>query len=199
MGSDSATAGAQGTASSHGSGGGPTRREVLKYGALVVAAAGAGALGTNTLAQPATVAAGLGPDQFLENGKFRVDIEGAPGASDNIQSVQVEDLTIDVREGGVDQPWRTFAPGDVHYGRVTLRARVGPQTQELRQWFEDAAVGKNVRKNISVLVLNGSGQVARRWDLQACFPVKYDPGEYSPSSTVAVETLVAKVGRIELA
>ena len=198
MGSDSATAGTQEAASSRGSRRGPTRREVLKYGALVAAAV-TGALGTNTLAQPATVAAGSDQDQFLENGKFRVDIEGAPGASDNIQSVQVEDLTVEVKEGGVDQAWRTFSPGNAHYGKVTLRARVGPETRELRQWFEDAAVGKNVRKNISVSVLNGNGQVTRRWDLQGCFPVKYDPGEYSPSSTVAVETLVAKIGRIELA
>jgi len=39
----------------------------------------------------------------------------------------------------------------------------------------------------------------RRYNLMECFPIRYDPGDYSPSSTVAVETIVCKMGRVELA
>ncbi len=43
----------------------------------------------------------------------------------------------------------------------------------------------------------------RRWNaglqLFDAFPTRWDPGEYSPSSIVAIETIVCKMGRIELA
>lgn len=145
----------------------------------------------------------LNQDEFLENGagKFGIDIPGAPVATANIQSIQVEDLTVDVRETtcGVDWDFRTYAPGDAHYGKITIRARVGKNSKELLQWLQDASVGKNVRKNVAVIVKDRAGAEARRWNLMECFPIKFDPGDYSPSSTTRVETIVAKIGHVEFA
>lgn len=189
-----------------------SRRDFIKYSAMAGAVASvlplqltASHLAYGTL--PAEAGAGsASQDQFLENGagKFRVDIPGLPMASANIQSVQVEDLTIEVRETttGVDREWRQYAPGDAHYGNATFRVRVGEDgatTKELLLWLQDASVGKNIRKSITVIIYNKKGEEARRWSLSECFPVKFDPGDYSPSSTVACETLVVKIGRVELA
>lgn len=146
---------------------------------------------------------GLNQDEFLENGagKFAVDLPGCPVATMNIQSVQVEDLTIDVRETtcGVDWDFRTYAPGDAHFGKATFRSRVGKNSKELLQWLQDAAVGKNVRKNIAVIIKDRAGKEARRYNLMEVFPIKYDPGDYSPSSTTKVETITVKIGHVEFA
>jgi hypothetical protein len=39
---------------------------------------------------------------------------------------------------------------------------------------------------------------ARRFNIFDAFPTRWDPGDYSPSSKVACETIVAKMGRVEL-
>lgn len=191
------------------SGRGVSRRDFIKYGALAGAAVGAMGLRLRASPEPsvslpaAEAKTNPSQDQILENGagKFRIDIPGCPAASANIQSVQVEDLTIDVRETttGVNWDFRTYAPGDAHFGKATFRSRASKNSKELLQWLQDASEGKNVRKNISVIILNKKGEEARRWNLMECFPIKYDPGDYSPSSTTSVETIVVKIGHVEFA
>ncbi|MBI4335735.1 MAG: phage tail protein [Candidatus Omnitrophica bacterium] len=144
----------------------------------------------------------INQDDFLINGpgKFAVDIPGCPITSANIQSVQVEDLTIDVREttGGVDWDFRTYAPGDAHFGKATFRSRVGKNSKELLQWLQDASDEKNPCKNVGVIIRDRKGKEARRWNLINCIPVKYDPGDYSLNSQTRIETIVVQIGYIEI-
>ena len=189
--------------------GGLSRREFLKSSALVGAAVGISAVGAGALTRPARAEAaaraapytqGLNQDEFLEKGagKFAVDIPGCPSASANVESVKIEDLTVDVRERGGDPEWRIYAPGDAHYGKMTLKVRVGPQTGELRQWVLDATAGKNVRKSISIIIKERAGAEMRRYNLMDCFPITWDSGDYSPSGSVLLETLKVKVGYMSL-
>lgn len=97
----------------------------------------------------------------------------------------------------MDVEYRVYAPGDAHYGNATFRSRVGHTSKELQAWFLDAAAGKDARKSISVICLKRDGSEARRYNLMECFPVKFDPGDYSPSSTTAVESITVKIGRVE--
>jgi phage tail-like protein len=140
--------------------------------------------------------------EILENGagKFKIDIEGCKTASDNVESITVEDLVIDEREmtTGADWDYRVYGPGDAHYGSITVRSRVGKSSAELYQWWLDCSQGKNIRKSISVIALKRDGSEARRWNIFEAFPTRWDPGEYSPSSNVACETIVAKMQRVEL-
>jgi phage tail-like protein len=193
---------------------GVSRRDFLKYGAMAGAAVGVAALHlSNSGARPAEAAslveapgdapapAKLTAQQRRANLAFEVDIEGLPETSANVDSVQVEDLTIDVRETttGADWDYRTYAPGDAHFGKATFKSRVGKNSKELLQWVQEASVGKNVRKNISIIIKDNRGSELRRYNLMECFPIKYDPGDYSPSSNVAVESITVKIGRVELA
>jgi phage tail-like protein len=140
--------------------------------------------------------------EILENGagKFKIDIAGAATASANVESITVEDLVIDEREmtTGSDWDYRVFGPGDAHFGSITIRSRVGKESKELYQWWLDCSQGKNIRKAISVIALKRDGSEARRWNVFEAFPTRWDPGEYSPSSNVACETIVAKMQRVEL-
>lgn len=143
-----------------------------------------------------------GSYEILENGagKFKVDIVGCPTASANVESITVEDLVVDEREmtTGADWDYRVYGPGDAHFGSITIRARVGKASNELYTWWLDCSKGKGIRKNISVIALKRDGGEARRWEIADAFPTRWDPGEYSPSSNVACETIVCKMQRVEL-
>ncbi len=69
--------------------------------------------------------------------------------------------------------------------------------KKVQQWFQKCASGKNIRKNISVIMQAQAGAEAKCWWFLECFPVAYDPGDYSPSST-GVETIVVQAERAEL-
>lgn len=192
-----------------------SRRDFLKAGAAAGVMVGVASLHlgpvNGAFAQgapgktPPAASRGVNENSYevLENGagKFKVDIQGCPVASANVESITVEDLVIDEREmtTGADWDYRVYGPGDAHYGTITIRARVGKSRNELYQWWLDNSQGKNIRKSITVVLLDRSGNEARRFNIFDAFPTRWDPGEYSPSSSVACETVVCKMGRVELA
>jgi phage tail-like protein len=142
--------------------------------------------------------------EVLENGagKFKIDIQNCATANANVESISMEDLLIDEREitTGADWDYRVYGPGDAHYGSITIRCRMGGNSKELYQWWQDTAIGKNIRKSISVIILKRDGQTeARRFNCFECYPTKWSPAEFSPSSNVACETITCKMGRVELA
>lgn len=182
------------------------RRDVLKFGAAAAAVASSAGLGLRNLldAAPAHAATG-GPeldDEVLVGGIFMVDIPGCPVASANAQSVNVDPVTVDAVDitSPADTDYRRYAAGDALYGRTTFKFRVirDAPASELRAWLQECSRGQNVRKNISVILFKKDLQEVRRWNLVDCFPVRWDPGDYSPSSSVAMETLTVKIGHIEL-
>ena len=84
-----------------------------------------------------------------------------------------------------------------HFGSITIRARVTDRRDELHQWWLDCSRGKNIRKSITVIALNQHGEPAREWNFHSAFPVRWDPGEYSPSSNAAVPPTTGNVVTIE--
>lgn len=153
-----------------------------------------------TLRGPLTAGAnnGRGTDEgayeILENGagKFRVDLGDLPLRG--VQGVSMEDLLVDVREvkGGNDE-YRVYGPGDAHYGSITIRSRVGQDSKELYQWWLDTSQGKNIRKSISVSLLNRAGEDARRYNFLECFPTSYRPFDQLPG-VVSEEIVVSCEG-----
>jgi len=181
------------------------RRAFLKHAGL--AAAGAVAVG-RAVESAAWAADGdadtQGASAFAAGGRsnFRLMIDGAPPVLlASIESVAIDDLTVDARETttGHDVEYRTYAPGDAHYGKLTLRARVGSDSKDLSQWWQDCSKGTNVRKSISVICLKRDGSEARRFNLFECFPVSFAPGEFSGDGGRAIERLELMIGRIEMA
>jgi len=140
---------------------------------------------------------------ILENGagKFKIEIVGCPVASANVESITMEDLLIDEREltTGADWDYRVYGPGDAHFGSITIRSRVGKDSKELYTWWLDTSRGKNIRKTITVSCLNRDGSVARSFNCLECYPTKWDSGDFSPSSNVSCESIICKMGRVELA
>lgn len=152
--------------------------------------------GPLTAGVKATSGTNEGAYEILENGagKFRVELGGL--ILSGVDGVSMEDLVIDSRElqGGTDG-YRVYGPGDAHYGSITIRSRVGKDSKELYQWWLDASQGKNIRKSISVSLLNHAGEDARQYKFLECFPTKYSPFNELPG--VVVEEIVAQCKGVE--
>jgi phage tail-like protein len=183
-----------------------SRRSLLKLGGYTAAAAAGVAYGDFELPglAPAVARAGVNENSYevLENGagKFRVEIDGA--SVPDVHGARFDPIVLDLKKDErVDQgtEYHAYGPGDAHFGSITIRTRVGKNSKELYQWWLDTSRGKKIRKSISVICLKRDGTEGRRFNCLECFPVRWDPGDYSPTSNVACESIVCKMGRVELA
>ena len=125
---------------------------------------------------------------------FAVDIPGLPRASRNIRAVAMDSAELGPRR-------RVFGPGAAHWGSAKLTSEVTPgnTTKELQLWFQEAAKGKNIRKNITVTLFKSDKSPGRSYTLIDCFPTAYSAVNFDTSSTVQTETITVRVARIELA
>ncbi len=185
---------------------GIARREFLQRAGLAAAGAVALGHGARTAALAASRPSNASPaDARAAAGgrpSFKLMIDGAPPELlSRIEAIAIDDLAVDLRETttGLDVEYRTYAPGDAHFGRITLRSRLGANTKDLYQWWQDCAKGTNIRKSISVICLKRDGSELRRFNLLDCFPTRFAPGELDAAGTGLVERLELRIGRIELA
>jgi phage tail-like protein len=131
---------------------------------------------------------------------FKIDIPGCADASKNIREISIDELNIDVREmtTGLDVEYRLYGPGQAHWGsaKFTSACTLGG-SKELQAWFQEAAKGKNIRKNITVTLHKSDKSDGRSYSLFDTFPTQWSSVNFDTSSTVQTETLTVSIGRIE--
>jgi len=131
---------------------------------------------------------------------FGIDIPGCADASKNVREITIDELNIDIREmtTGNDVEYRLYGPGTAHWGqcKVTSACTLGA-SKELQAWWQEAAKGKNIRKNISVTLFKSDKTAGRSYLLYDCFPTQWSSVNFDTSSTVQSETLTVKMGRVE--
>jgi hypothetical protein len=107
---------------------------------------------------------------------FKIDIPGAADASKNIREIAIDELNIDVREmtTGLDVEYRLYGPGQAHWGNARLTIDCDKRgSKELQLWFQEAAKGKNIRKNITVTLFKSDKTAGRTYNLISTFPVAF--------------------------
>ena len=102
-------------------------------------------------------------------------------------------VTVDGREVGV---FADCIIEEERGGGGTLTLQRGVVVSSFAEWLREGS--ERAKRKISIIKLKQDGSEARRWDVHDAFPSRWDPGEYSPSSNVATETVVCKMGRVEL-
>ncbi len=142
----------------------------------------------------------LGGSSSDEDGSTAVDV------SKNIREIAIDELNIDCREmtTGLDVEyrrmqqagWRLYGPGQAHWGNAHITAALGG-SKELQAWFQEAAKGKGIRKNISVTLFKSNKTAGRGYNLYDCFPVKWSTPDLDASTGARTETFTVKIGRIE--
>ncbi len=95
---------------------------------------------------------------------FKLDIQGVnEGHFTECSGLGIKIENLLYREAG-DPPRVRCLPGKVTHGEVTLRYGL-TTSSEMWQWFESGVSGKVDRKDISVLMLDETGDEVIRWNL----------------------------------
>jgi phage tail-like protein len=131
--------------------------------------------------------------------QFHVEIGGISQA--RFQDVSGLDATTDMieyREGGTGTALSVRKlPGLTKHSNLTLK-RGYTDDDQLWKWYETMMLGKPVRKNVSVIQLDMTGQEKFRWTLYDALPVKYTgPTFNAKGNELSIETLEIAYQRIE--
>ncbi len=125
------------------------------------------------------------------NFRYRVEIDGIQEAGFNectFGDTSVE--PVEYREG-TDPTHPRKLSGQTKYGDVTLKWGL-TDDMRLYDWFirvvEKGAL--NNRKDVSITLIDEEGSNKARWNLEKCWPKKYDPTDFNAKGNdVAIETL----------
>ena len=128
-------------------------------------------------------------DPFLRF-NFIVEVEGlVTGGFQEVTGLQSEIEVEDYREGGRNGFLHRLS-GPVKYGANLTLKRGMTDSRALFQWYWDVMHGTIERKNVSVILLDATGQETCRWNFEKAYPVKWVGMEFrSTASEVGVETL----------
>lgn len=133
--------------------------------------------------------------------KFRVEIHGIQVAA--FSEVTVPDISIEpieYREGTDPNHKRSFS-GLTSYGSVTLKKGI-TDSMELYDWqvkaSEEGTHVLDVKKNLSIVLLDSNNKDACRWDLFDAWPTKYEgSGLNAANGEVFVESLELKLDHMK--
>jgi phage tail-like protein len=136
-------------------------------------------------------AMGLGGrrDPYLSY-NFAVEIEGlVVGGFSEVSGLQSEIEVQDYREGGLNQYVHRRAGPTKYPANLVLKKGV-TDVRTMWNWYYSVAQGSIQRKNLSVLLLDSTGQEKLRWNFEQAYPVKWvGPDLRGTSSEVAVESV----------
>ena len=120
--------------------------------------------------------------------RFKVELGGIiSGGFSEVTGLGVETEVETRREGG-ENHYEYKLPKTTKYPNLTLKR--GISDDSLWNWYKDVIYGNIKRQDISVCLLNETGDEVMRWNFQGAYPVKWDgPTLSAASATVAVETL----------
>lgn len=138
-------------------------------------------------------------NQFMKSRGFKVEVDGVLLA--NVLSVEQVGLSVDSIEyqSGDDNIVRAL-PGVGRPNNVIITGFLTRDTS-MENWIREVYNGKDIRKDITVTILNPKGEGLRTFDLIDCFPTRYEilDMDSGPSGEVMKWTLEVRVNRIEMA
>jgi phage tail-like protein len=90
---------------------------------------------------------------------------------------------------GTDPSTVRKIPGLVSYSNITLRRGIS-NNDELWQWRLNLMNGNVDRRNVSIVLLDRTGEEKIRWNLTHCWPTTWSsPDMNSTSDEIAIESL----------
>ena len=99
---------------------------------------------------------------------FKVDIGGVTaGYFKGVDGINAELEVIEFQDG--DDLTLRKRPGRAKFGDVTLKKGY-IVTQDLQDWWRQARDGQYVRRDISIILNDNSGNAIRTWFLFGCWP-----------------------------
>lgn len=119
---------------------------------------------------------------------------------------EVSGLTMEAEvveyRGGSDPQFSTHkGPGLRKFSNPVLKRGIAPQESGngLFEWFNSVTIGAVDRRDVTVSLLNETGNLAMTWKIKAAWPVKLEgPGLKSTGTDVAIESVEFACEGIEI-
>jgi phage tail-like protein len=119
------------------------------------------------------------------NFNFAVEIEGMVHAGfSEVSGLQLEIEVQEYREGGVNQFMHKRAGPAKYPSNLTLKKGI-TVVRELWDWYWQVTQGNIERRNLSVLLMDSTGEEQRRWNFEQAYPVKWVGPELRASANEA--------------
>ena len=121
--------------------------------------------------------------------RFRVEILGLQvGGFTEVSGLEREVQIEDFREGGLNDYTHKLATM-TKYQNLTLKRGLADAT-ELWQWHQDVVNGTIERRQVTVVLIDISGQDTWRWVLEKAYPVKWSGASFNASTNaILVESV----------
>jgi phage tail-like protein len=122
--------------------------------------------------------------------RFSIEVEGlVAGGFTEVIGLQVEIEIQEYREGGVNEFIHKRAGPAKHSANLVLKHGM-TDSRSLWDWYWQVVEGSVERKNVSVLMLDETGQEQARWNFEQAYPVKWvGPTLTATGNQVSIETL----------
>jgi len=130
-----------------------------------------------------------GKDPFLSF-RFRVEIKNREvGEFTEVTGLQAEVEVFEYREGGVNEFVHKLA-GPVRYPSNLILKHGLMDADQIWKWEQQILEGTISRANVSIVLMDETGQDRWRWNFRDAYPVKWSgPDLRAGTAEVAVETL----------
>jgi phage tail-like protein len=128
---------------------------------------------------------------YVTANRFYVEIESQLTACfSSCQGLSIKNNTTLIREGGLNTQQRVLL-GAVSYTQITLSHGISDSLL-FWEWMQKTMIGgKDIRRNINILIFNQAGETIQCWTLIGAVPVNWKaPSLQATSSNVALEELV---------
>jgi phage tail-like protein len=122
--------------------------------------------------------------------KFKVEIDGIPSTSfSEVSGIEADVAVVDYRPGNDKAPGPRKLPGEAHFTNIVLKRGLTADLS-LWEWMQKTLDGKIERKNISIVLLNDTGEEVLRFNCLDAWPTKWTgPTLNGVGNDVAIETL----------
>lgn len=132
------------------------------------------------------------PDRLDPFGQynFRVEIDGITRAGfKECSGLESTQEAGDYREGTDLGLVMRKLPGLISYSNITLSRGITTD-HELWDWKRQLMSGNADRRNLSIVLMDDTGQDSIRWNLRNCWPTKWTgPSFDATANEVAIESL----------
>jgi phage tail-like protein len=120
---------------------------------------------------------------------FTVEVDQqVVAAFSEVTGLDLETEVETFREGGVNLHEQQLAGPNKFPSRLVLKR--GMSDKVLWSWHQEVTQGKITRKDVSILLLDSTGEEKWRWNFRQALPVKWSGPPFRASTAeIAIETL----------
>ncbi len=116
-----------------------------------------------------------------------------------VSGLNFEIEAIEYRVGDSPEHASTKMPGRPKYGNLTMKRGTFANQTDYYDWMNEIQLNEAPRQDITISLLDASGNPAVTWKAMGAFPVKIEPTDFkSDANEVAIESIELAIEKLEI-